>query len=209
MNELNEKLNALDQNAKILIYLIPLVVLVYFGYETYTDYSYEKDALYAQINKNKTANYNYKIKKLKIKIRKKEQTIPNLNIQVDNKKDEVYAIKDRLQGGVKTLLSPMAIAGIVQDILSWSISEKVDLTNLTREYIENKNKKSEEQVNLKQIITVDGESSYNSFLQFLENIEEMKMMSKISDVVFNLEKNTIKFTYKLQIFGITLDGEDI
>lgn len=211
MNEINDKINKLDSNAKILIYLLPFVILAYFIYEAYENYSYDKENIEIQINKNKASNYNYRIKKLKIKNRKKNQIIPTLTNEVENKKLEVYAIKDRLQGGVKTLLSPKVVAGILQNILSWSIVEKVDLTELKRSYASKGKKnrvKTNDKVDLQQIVIVEGISSYNSFIKFLSNIEEMKMMSKISNVEFELDSAKIKFKYRLEIFGITLD-EDI
>ena len=118
MNEINDKINQLDQNSRMLVYLIPFLIVGYFLHEAYTTHTNTKDSLLSQINKNKAANYNYKINQLKTKIRKKTQLMPSLNDQINRKKDEVYSARDRLQGGIKALLSPMAMAGIVQNILA-------------------------------------------------------------------------------------------
>ena len=108
----------------------------------------------------------------------------------------------------KALLSPTAMANILQNILSWSIEGNVELYKLERASIKAK-KNEADKVRLNQTITVEGSTSYKSLLKFIDNVENMPMMSQMSEMKFSLSKGKVEFKYVLNIYGISLDDEEI
>lgn len=202
MNKLENYLLHVTQRQKWMIYGIVVIVIGMLMYNMSMPMTEEIESLQSRIETLEQGIAKDSVNSIKKEIDLRKKDLLRVNEMIEKQKEQTTFLISNLYKIQYAFFNEKELANSLDKILKKSLS-----LNLNIDFIKNKEVKKEDIAMLlkhKKSIEISGNGGYKEVVSFINHIENLNLLLKFTQIKIEADKDNVKFSLLIDIYGIGL-----